>query len=655
MRYYYLLLRALLPALLFGAAAAHAAPGDTTRVEVVTNMRITRYGAYDTLAQLPVGGGPYRKILLHYVLGRYACPGGTQYCGSWDYTTRVLLRPPGADTLELTRVITPYATDWLNTTGGPSRRHDYVTDVTDYAAQLTQGPRQLQYFYDGYSWGFTVSLYFEFIEGPPARDVLSVQKLYDGYLPFGKTAEPIENRLTPKNIYVPGGPVVDRVELKNLITGHGADGNQCAEFCAKYYEVYANGQYADQYTLWRDDCGRNPVSPQTGTWVYDRGNWCPGQGVRAVRHNLTPWAVPGTNLEVNLDMEPYQAPSQTNTGGYIWHSQVLQYGPPTFAAADADLREIISPTTDPNFARDNPACAGARVVLRNGGGAPLTRAIFRYRAGAGAWLTHAWSGNLAFMRDTVVVLPLPATALLSATGGAFTVLTEAPNGLPDPNPLNDTLRSAYAATIALPAAFRISFTTNGSGLGARSETSWRLLDEAGAVVRQRTNAVVRTTYLDTLSLAPGCYTLQVLDTGCDGFAWWANPGAGNGVLRLLRATTNQAIRLINGDFGCETTLRFRVDALTGTAAVVPDPAAALAVYPNPVADGKLLLDFSLPTAQAVTVRVRTLDGRLVRRTTLAGVGAETRPLDVRGLAAGAYLLDCQTADGAHLWRRVVVE
>ncbi|MBC7447627.1 MAG: hypothetical protein H7330_06160 [Hymenobacteraceae bacterium] len=639
---------------LLAARPAFAAPGDTTRVTVVTDMRIPRYGAYDTLAQLPVGGGPYRKILLHYVLGRYQCPGGTQYCGSWDYTTRVLLQPPAADALELTRVITPYATDWLNTGGGPSRRHDYVTDVTDYAQELTQGPRQLRYFYDGYSWGFTVSLYFEFIEGSPAREVLSVQKIYDGWMPFGVTADPIENHLPPQSAYVPGGPVIDRVELKNLITGHGYDGNECAEFCSKYYEVYANGQHVTQQQLWRDDCGRNPVSPQTGTWVYNRANWCPGQAVRPLRHNLTPWAAPGTNLEVNLDMEPYTTPGQANSGGYIWHSQLLQYGPPTFAAADADLREIISPTTDPNFARDNPACAGAQVVLRNGGGAALTRATFRYRAGAGTWQTHQWTGNLAFQRDTVVALPLPASALLSATGGEFTVVAEAPNGQPDPNPFNDTLRSRYGATVALPASFRVTFTTNNASALGFNETAWRLFDEAGTVVRQRVNLANRTTYLDTLTLAPGCYTFQVTDAGCDGFAWWANPGAGSGVLRFLRPTSGAALRSISGDFGCESTLRFRVATVTG---VREEAALAglLDVYPNPTPDGRVTLDFALPHQQNVTVAVRALDGRLVRRAHLAAVSTGRRELDLRGLRAGAYLLECATADGARLWRRLVVE
>ncbi|MGV2480400.1 UNVERIFIED_CONTAM: hypothetical protein IGO34_26745, partial [Salmonella enterica subsp. enterica serovar Weltevreden] len=103
-----------------------------------------------------------RKIRLHYILGRYACPAGAQYCGSWAYTTHVYARPAGADTVEIARVITPYATDWL----AQNRKHDYIVDVTDYASIL-KGNLDFRYNYDGYSWGFTLTLKLELIEGTP--------------------------------------------------------------------------------------------------------------------------------------------------------------------------------------------------------------------------------------------------------------------------------------------------------------------------------------------------------------------------------------------------------------------------------------------------------------------------------------------------------
>ena len=93
-----------------------AAPGDTTRVTIFNRRPAhAHYGNYDTTAVMPAAGRRYRKVLMHYILRRYACAPGSQYCGSWDYTTRVILRPPAHDSLELVRIMTPYATDWLAT------------------------------------------------------------------------------------------------------------------------------------------------------------------------------------------------------------------------------------------------------------------------------------------------------------------------------------------------------------------------------------------------------------------------------------------------------------------------------------------------------------------------------------------------------------
>src|SRR6218665_1867421 len=183
-----------------------ANPGDTTWVTIFNNRKITQYGNYDTVANFPTGL-TYRKIRLHYIRGRYACPSGSQYCGSWDYTTQIHARPAGLDSVEIARVITPYASTWALT-----RKHDYVIDVTDYATVL-QGITAMRYKYDGYSWGFTLTLRIEFIEGTPPMNALTVKNIYDGYFPYGITADPIENYLVPKTFSY-ANPVT-RAMIKN--------------------------------------------------------------------------------------------------------------------------------------------------------------------------------------------------------------------------------------------------------------------------------------------------------------------------------------------------------------------------------------------------------------------------------------------------------
>jgi len=194
-----------------------ANPGDTTWVTIYNLRKITQYGNYDTTATLPTGKR-YRKMRLHYILGRYACNPGDQYCGSWDYTTQIYAKPIGKDTVEIARVITPYATDWL----GTNRKHDYTIDVTDYAPSL-DGTTGFRFIYSGYSWGFTITLKLELIEGVPPMDALSVKNIYDGYYAYGKTIDPIENHLTAKS-YSYTAPVA-KAFIKNSVSGHGSDDN----------------------------------------------------------------------------------------------------------------------------------------------------------------------------------------------------------------------------------------------------------------------------------------------------------------------------------------------------------------------------------------------------------------------------------------------
>ena len=631
-----LLLFLLLLAGLATATTAQAGPGDTTRVRIFTNRKITQYGNYDTTAVMPAGGR-YRKILMHYVLGRYACPAGTQYCGSWDYTTRVQLMP---DTMELARVITPYATDWL----ARGIKHDYVLDVTDYATRL-KGSQPLRFLYDGYSWGFPLTMYLEYIEGVPPHDALEVLKVYNGTFAYGKTADPIENHLSAKTVKAAAG--TSQAVLKSFITGHGSDPTGCAEFCPKTYALKVNGSQVTAGSLWRDNCGLNQVYPQTGTWVYDRSNWCPGNAVAPLYHNLT--TLGSTSGTVDFDMQAYTSSNQANASAvWIWQSQLVSYGAANFTA-DAALDEIIAPTNDRNYLRENPICDAPRVKLRNTGSTTLTSATISYRVGSSPWRTYQWTGSLGFMDQTEVRLPpVPADFVGQPV---FKTYVSLPNGQADQNHYNDTLSAKFSPVTILPAAMNIVMTTNRDFNGV-SENSWKITDKDGNVVASRTGAATSTTYTNAVSLAPGCYTFTVDDTGCDGFAWWANTQAGNGTLRFLNPATNAVIATINGDFGCQYKMSFSVTQVLATKAA--QALAVLDVYPNPAEDGRFTLDLNLPTRQDVQLQVRTVTGQLVRASALPQVQATRQTLDLHQLPAGVYLLECKGSTGTSLVRRLLI-
>jgi hypothetical protein len=621
-----------------------AAPGDTTRVTIWNQRKLTRNGLYDTMTVLPAAGGRYRKILLHYILGRYACAPGSQYCGSWDYTTRLMVQPANHDTLELTRIMTPYATDWL----ALNKTHNYVVDVTDYAPVLT-GNQSFQFDYQGYSWGFTVTLQLEYIEGTPPQDPLDVRNIYRGNFQYGDAANPIEANLPSKTFTA---PATGTIALKSLISGHGSDATGCAEFCQKYYRLFVDGQQQSFKYLWRDDCGRNQVYPQTGTWVYNRGNWCPGAVVKPIVHQLTPLTTPGASFALNIDMQPYTVAAPSALTSYIWSSQLVTAGPVNFRT-DAAMDEIITPNSNENYFRDNPSCGGPQVRIRNLGSTTLTSANIAYRVlGRGAVQTYAWTGSLAYGRDTLVVLPA-LSSVQNGAAGRFKAWIAGPNGSRDQNAYNDTLTTSFAATAILPANFVVAMTTNNAAAGIYNQTSWQVVDLAGNVLKQRVNAARNATYNDTVRLQPGCYALRLTDLGCDGFAWWAS-SAGNGTMRLNDARSGGTFRTISGDFGCEYTLNFRV---AGTVSGTSSPAliTGFDVYPNPSQDGRFTLDLNLPTRQDVRLNVVDMMGRRVWTQSLGAVKATVQPLELAKLAVGVYDLEVAIADGTTLHRRIVIE
>src|ERR1044071_6074594 len=111
------------------ALSSKANPGDTTWVQGQTDAWLgTSPTNTDSLLTFPDGSLSYRKIYMIFTLGKYACPGSPQYCSDWDYTVQNFLMKPNGDTVELGRLITPYANSLRMGTNWKGR---YVYDVTD--------------------------------------------------------------------------------------------------------------------------------------------------------------------------------------------------------------------------------------------------------------------------------------------------------------------------------------------------------------------------------------------------------------------------------------------------------------------------------------------------------------------------------------------
>ena len=647
----------ILTVLLLAVASAFevaALPGDTTWVTVFNLKKLDHHGNYDTTVTFPQGNR-YRKIRMHYILGRYACPGNPQYCGSWDYTTQIYSLPAGKDSVEIGRVITPYATDWLQ----KNKSHDYILDVTDYESVL-EGSSHIRFRYDGYSWGFSLTLKFELIEGVPPMDAVSVENIYDGYFAYGNASNPIENHLIPTALTY----TTAKAAIKNSISGHGADATGCSEFCSKYYQLMLNGTSVATKQIWRNDCGYNEVYPQTGTWVFDRSNWCPGAVVWPIYHDLEGLTTSSTTFTADVDMEPYTISNPS--GGYNFVSQLISYSAFNHAV-DASIEDLIAPSQDANFFRDNPACRNPVVRIKNTGSDPLLTVAFEYGLSGRALSTYTWSGLLNPLETVDVTFPPSPSIMAHSVAAQFEVKIVDVNASPnDQNNYNNYYYGKTKPVTIVPDSFIVQLGTNKSAFGGVSETSWKLYDENDNLVKQRVNASVNTIYQDTLrNLTPGCYKLVVNDAGCDGYDWWyyqyysVNPGIGS--LRMDRIGQSNPLFLFAGDFGCGFTKYFHVGQypppppppnLVGAEELRQE--TLIEVFPNPAHDN-VLVKIVLPFTTNASVKLTDIHGRTLHGAQLGEVNTTYYDMDCGQLSSGIYFVTVSAGPGVSFVKKLVIQ
>lgn len=620
---------------LFAGVQVKGATGDTTWVGA-TNAQLSWFGSYDSTIVFPAKGKSYRAIYMVFTLGKYVC-GGTGYCGDWDYTVLNYLVTPGGQSYELGRLITPYANAAAPRTPWAWQQR-YVYDVTDYAP-LLHDTAMIRIFYSGYSGGFTGNIRFAFIEGAPDREVTGIRRLWTGSYGYGGVPD-INKHFPEKNEVAPDN--TKSADLKFLVTGHGSDANYCCEFMPHNYKVTLNGANIGEQTIWRDDCGVNELYPQSGTWVYDRANWCPGASVNWYTHHL-PGVTAGADFKVGLEFEPY-----TGGGSYTTEGILFYYGGMK-KMLDASIDDIVSPTNDQNHFRENPVLGAPVIHIKNRGARIIDSVTVHYGIKDSAMMTFTWIGKLKTFEEKDITLPrLKELEKIAGDTVSRTFIAKiiAVNGMGDADSSNNMLTSRFVAAPRWPSTFRISFKTNldpvtaGSGI---SETNWYIYDMDGNVVKKRDNNSVNATYNDTIRLRTGYYKIQLTDAGCNGLNWWANPSGGAGYFIVRNYANNTNIPMkgytytgnYNNDFGCAYTQYFyTVDTATLAITGVADVVAGIEAYPNPAQDNIFVNISGVENADGQLTIIDAM-GRTVLTTKCSGARQQ---IATAQLANGVYTI-----------------
>ncbi len=625
---------------LFSLGNSWAKNGDTQEIYTHQNVLIqtdpskgnTRYYGWGNFPK----EGKFQRV---YAELSFKCPDNLR-CGEWDYLNYIYLRTRKGnfnDTLnwELMRFITPYGFGF-----NKSWKHTWRFEITDFESLLRDSV-EIEYQHTGYEAkndrGWIIDLKFVFIEGEPLRDVLGITRMYQKSVPFGDDAA--FDAQAPEFTWSPK-PNTHTSRIKIIQTGHGMDQpSNCAEFCPRFRYLWLDGKYVDTSLVWRDDCGANPVYPQSGTWIYDRSAWCPGQNVEEYNYEF-----PETGDSVHtfdLDMQSYTKTS--GNSNYVITCYLVEYGPHKYQS-DAAVIDVVQPSTHPQYLRQNPICSEPIIKVRNNGTTPIYSLDIAYGISGGSLSKHHWVGVLNFGETQDVRLPYKMDWTPVSTDFEATILKV--NGQNDQDVSNNTLRVAMPeAPVLMPSKIVVMFRTN----NAFKETSWRLLDAGGHTIRERNDFnAANTIYRDTLDVYNGCFTFVIDDSGEspaeyplneDGLNWWANTFDGNGAVQLRNASNGSLLHTFAGDFGSGLQLDFSVGYKVNTQDL-GSFSAELKAYPNP-AENEFTLDIPerfVKNASPCTLEILDLQGKMVYNQSIDVLQTALMTIACEKLAKGMYLV-----------------
>jgi hypothetical protein len=273
------------------------------------------YGQSHTKAvYMPENLNDFSEIYLHVNLD---CPDGG--CDPWDQPAKVSILKDG-ESYELSRYITPFGV----ACGG------WVWDISDFRSLLVDKVDWVSYIQVWGASGWLLTMDLELVEGTPEYAFTKVDKLWteDNWV-YGDPGIPDEF----PDIQINVDQVTEKAKIRMTMTGHGqGNTDNAAEFAEFTHHVYVNGEETFDQHLWKDDCDENECSPQSGTYLYSRAGWCPGQDVQPWEWDMNGLFTPGEEVNLGFVLADYTNLLNTGYNGgshtephFRCHTYFIQY------------------------------------------------------------------------------------------------------------------------------------------------------------------------------------------------------------------------------------------------------------------------------------------------------------------------------------------
>jgi hypothetical protein len=310
--------------------------------------------------------------------------------------------------------------------------------------------------------------------------------------------------------------------------------------------------------------------------------------------------------------------------------QLFEYGENSFET-DAEIYDVIMPSTNDYYSRTNPICSDPIIIIRNNGKDNLTSLDFEYYVKGGFKANYKWTGNIPSMQSQKILLSVPTSQFWIGDGSnKFIVNISNPNGKTDQNAENNSFTSDFTMPDLYQYSSKVQLKTNLRG----SNFSYKLTNVQGNVVAEKSALASNTLYEIPLDVPQGCYTLEVTDLYNYGLSYWVVPDQGTGYLLIVDGA-GKNLKVFNPDFGHG----IKYSIFVGSYSLVQEPNLDNIVYlfPNPTEN---TLNIALNEISGkVNVSITDILGNNIMTSSFDVAPNSTVTMPTQSLLSGSYIIN----------------
>jgi hypothetical protein len=425
----------------------------------------------------------------------------------------------------------------------------YHFDVSLWQEWLMEN-KQLILVFSGKPKGVKAAISLRMEEGELPIEVSKIIPLWQSSMqgfPYGKLGVDQEKYLPTQDIDLPDEAHSAFISI--MVNGLSEKGSQQKQD-SRFYFLKVNGQDVAKRSIWREDCGLNPIYPQDKGWAEGRSNWCPGLRVNPLTHYVNDELLKQKKLSVDLSFQKdYQGNSSIDA--YVTSAVLfLTSGP--HDQLNVSITEILAPNIDMWHHRYNPICGSPVILIQNNGQERVHSITFNYGYNYETDNKYRWKGELGYMEAEIVYLP-PLNWYFYDNNDqpeSFTVHVSAVNKEEKAfEGGRKTSMMELAEVLPQKLVFEIQTDEQAQSNG------FEIFDEDGEAYFISGDLESDSLYKFEMKLIPGCYEMVVYDLDGDGLQMKESTMS---CFKIIDAKKETIIKEFSGDFGSEIREQFMI-------------------------------------------------------------------------------------------------